>query len=173
MDLSRGESFGFLGFDFRRVRSPGAGGRSIRRSREAHGVAAELKEIFRRFRSQPVEELIAEINPKLRGWVNYFAVGHASRCFANIKAVGRAEGTAPSDAGRKRRGFGWKRWSRRGSTPRSGCSETTKSVAAGPKALLAIGLITHDTKRPGEPGAGNRHAGFEVAGAGNVTKVEL
>jgi hypothetical protein len=25
------------------------------------------------------------INPILRGWVNYFAVGHSSRCFSFIK----------------------------------------------------------------------------------------
>jgi hypothetical protein len=35
----------------------------------------ELKDVFRRFQSQPVEALIAEINPKLRGWVNYFRIG--------------------------------------------------------------------------------------------------
>src|SRR3989442_7707689 len=30
-----------------------------------------------------------------------------------------------------------------------------------------IGLITHDTKRLGRPGAGTRHAGLEAAGAGD------
>src|SRR5207244_13486832 len=45
----------------------------------------ELKEVFRRARSQPVTALIAEINPKLRGWVNYFRIGHASRCFAFVR----------------------------------------------------------------------------------------
>jgi RNA-directed DNA polymerase len=29
--------------------------------------------------------VIEEINPILRGWVNYFAVGHSSRCFSFIK----------------------------------------------------------------------------------------
>ncbi len=45
----------------------------------------KLKAIFRSFRSQPVGELIATINPILRGWVKYFAVGHASRCFSYIQ----------------------------------------------------------------------------------------
>ena len=42
----------------------------------------ELKEVFRRYRSQPIERVINLINPVLRGWVNYFAVGHSSECFS-------------------------------------------------------------------------------------------
>src|ERR1019366_4101252 len=44
-----------------------------------------LKEVFRRHRSQPIERVINLINPVLRGWVNYFAVGHSSECFSFIK----------------------------------------------------------------------------------------
>ncbi len=33
-----------------------------------------------------------------------------------------------------------------------------------------IGHITLEVKHPGKPGAGNQHAGFEVAGTGNVTR---
>ena len=33
-------------------------------------------------RSQPIERVINLINPVLRGWVNYFAVGHSSECFS-------------------------------------------------------------------------------------------
>ena len=56
--------------------------------------------------------MIAKINPILRGWVNYFAHGHSSRCFSGIrdwveKKIRRHLGRA-----RQRGGFGWKRWSR-------------------------------------------------------------
>ena len=45
----------------------------------------KLKEIFRRFRSQPVDRVIDWINPVRRGWINYFRVGHSSRCFGYVK----------------------------------------------------------------------------------------
>jgi hypothetical protein len=44
----------------------------------------KLKGIFRRYRSQPVDRVIQLINPMLRGWVNYFAVGHSQRSRSRI-----------------------------------------------------------------------------------------
>jgi RNA-directed DNA polymerase len=32
-----------------------------------------------------VSGVIEKINPILRGWVQYFAVGHSSRCFSFIR----------------------------------------------------------------------------------------
>ncbi len=113
VDLSRGESFGFLGFDFRRLRSLRGRWRPQytpqRKARTA--LLRELKEVFRRARSQPVERLIAEINPKLRGWVNYFRIGHASRCFAFVRLWVERRVRRHLMGARNRRGFGWKRWS--------------------------------------------------------------
>jgi RNA-directed DNA polymerase len=48
-------------------------------------LLGKLKEIFRASRSQPVGELIKKINPVLRGWVKYFAIGHSSRCFSFVR----------------------------------------------------------------------------------------
>jgi RNA-directed DNA polymerase len=45
----------------------------------------KLKENFQRYVSQPVGRVIELINPILRGWVHYFAVGDSSRCFSYIK----------------------------------------------------------------------------------------
>jgi hypothetical protein len=41
------------------------------------------------------------INPVLRGWVNYFAIGNSSRCFSYVKCWGGEEGAATSAAGPK------------------------------------------------------------------------
>ena len=113
VDLSRKESFGFLGFDFRRLRS--SRGRwwtqYTPKQKKRTALLQELKEVFRRSRSQRVEALIAEINPKLRGWVNYFRIGHASRCFAFVRLWVEKKVRRHLMRARNRRGFGWKRWS--------------------------------------------------------------
>jgi RNA-directed DNA polymerase len=113
VDLSRGESFGFLGFDFRRVRSLRGRWRPqyTPRQKKRTALLQELKEVFRCSRSQRVEALIAEINPKLRGWVNYFRIGHASRCFAVVRQWVEKKVRRHLMRARNRRGFGWKRWS--------------------------------------------------------------
>ncbi len=113
VDLSRGESFGFLGFDFRRVRSLRGRWRAQYTPKRKKRVALlqELKEVFQRYQSQPTEELIAAINPKLRGWVNYFRIGHASRCLAIVRRWVERKVRRHLMRARNRRGFGWKRWS--------------------------------------------------------------
>ena len=114
VDLSRGESFGFLGFDFRRVRSwrgvwrPQYTPQPKKRGR----LRAKLTEVFRRSRSQPIRRVIEEINPILRGWVNYFRIGHASRCFGFIRDWVERKVRRHMMKARGRRGFGWNRWSR-------------------------------------------------------------
>ena len=113
VDLSRGESFGFLGFDFRRIRSLRGRWRPqyTPKQKKRTALLQELKEMFRRSRSHPVEALIAEINPKLRGWVNYFRIGHASRCLAFVRQWVERKVRRHLMRARNRRGFGWKRWS--------------------------------------------------------------
>src|SRR3974377_770539 len=90
VDLGRGESFGFLGFDFRYLRSLRGAMRPhyTPKLKKRTALVRELKEVFRRHRSQPIERVINLINPVLRGWVNYFAVGHSSEGFSFVKDWG-------------------------------------------------------------------------------------
>src|SRR3954464_7548112 len=87
VDLERGESFGFLGFEFHRVRSRRKRWMPllVPKGKKRTALLAKLKEVFRVSRSQPVGEVIDKINPILRGWVKYFAVGHSSRCFSFVR----------------------------------------------------------------------------------------
>ena len=114
VDLAQGEQFSFLGFDFRRVRSRRGVWRAWYppRLKKRTALLRKLKEIFRRYQSQPIDRVIALINPILRGWVRYFAVGDASRCFSYIKDWVEKKVRRHLMSARKRRGFGWKRWSK-------------------------------------------------------------
>ena len=114
VDLARGDSFTILGFEFRRVLSRTGAWRPnyTPKLKKRTALLEKLRDVFRRFGSQPVGRVIEEINPILRGWVNYFAVGHSSRCFSFIKDwVGKKIRRHLMRA-RKRKGFGWQRWSR-------------------------------------------------------------
>ena len=73
----------------------------------------ELKEVFRRHRSQPIGRVIYLINPMLRGWVNYFAVGHSSECFSFVKDWVEKKVMRQLAHANKQKGFGWERWNRR------------------------------------------------------------
>ena len=87
VNMTKGETFSFLGFDFRRgkTRSGKWGVQVTPRMTARTKLLQDLKDIFRRFVSQPVGRVIDIINPKLRGWANYFRVGQASRCFSYLK----------------------------------------------------------------------------------------
>ena len=115
VDLAEGGGFAFLGFDFRRIRSLSGKWRPqyAPKLKKRTALLRELKEDFRRFVSQPVARVIKVINPKLAGWVNYFAVGHASRCFGYIRDWVEKKIRRHMMRAQKRQGFGWKRWSRR------------------------------------------------------------
>ena len=57
-----------------------------------------------------VARVVQLINPVLRGWVNYFAVGHSSRCFQLVKRWVELKIRRHLMKARKRKGFGWTRW---------------------------------------------------------------
>lgn len=113
VDLSRGGSCDFLGFTFRWVRSLSGQWRPqyTPQLKKRTALLRKLKEVFRRFRSQPVRRVIEVINPILRGWVNYFSVGNSGRCFNFIRDWVTKKVRRHLMRARLRKGFGWKRWS--------------------------------------------------------------
>jgi hypothetical protein len=82
------------------------------RDKKRTALLRKLKLVFRSYRSQPVKGLIEEINPILCGWVNYFAVGHSSRCFSYIRDWAEKKIRCHLARARQRQSFGSKRWSR-------------------------------------------------------------
>jgi len=114
VDLAKGESFSFLGFEYRRIRSCNWVWRPYYapKLKKRTALFARLREIFRRSDSQPVGEVVELINPILRGWVNYFQIGDSSRCFSMVKRWVEKKIRRHLMRARGRRGMGWKRWSR-------------------------------------------------------------
>ena len=115
VELTKGESFGFLGFEFRRVKSRKGKWWADCRPQMAKRTALlrVLKDEFRRHQSQPVRGIVEKINPILRGWVNYFAVGNSGRCFNYVREWVEEKVRRHLMRAQKRHGFGWKRWSKK------------------------------------------------------------
>jgi RNA-directed DNA polymerase len=113
IDLRKGESFAFLGFDYRRVLGRNQKWRPqfVPKMKKRTALFAKLSEVFRQHVSQPVGEVIEEINPILRGWVNYYRIGHSSRCFSKIRDWVETKIRRHLMRSRLRKGHGWKRWS--------------------------------------------------------------
>jgi len=113
VDLRKDESFAFLGFEYRYL--PGRSGKLrlqvTPKQKKRVALFAKLKEVFRRHVSQPVEGVITEINPILRGWVNYFRIGNSSRCFSMVKRWVERKIRRHMLSAQNRLGMGWKRWS--------------------------------------------------------------
>jgi RNA-directed DNA polymerase len=115
VNLKRGERFNFLGFDFWRVRSRADRWMPLIRPqlKKRTALLRQLKVVFRSLRSQPIRNVIEIINPILRGWVQYFSIGHASQCFSFVRNWVEEKIRRHLARARMRRGFGWKRWDRR------------------------------------------------------------
>jgi RNA-directed DNA polymerase len=113
VDLKKGESFTFLGFEYRRILSFNQKWRPYYapKLKKRTALYEKLREVFRQHVSWPVEVVIAKINPILRGWVNYFRVGHSSICFGVVKRWVEEKVRRHLMRARGRKGFGWTRWS--------------------------------------------------------------
>jgi len=114
VEMTGGKSFRFLGFEFRMVR--GRNGRMRpdlkpnKKSRKK--LLDKLRDLFKRYKSQPVAPIVEKANPIIRGWVNYFRIGNSSRVFGYIDVWVDKKLRRHLMRARKRKGFGWKRWSR-------------------------------------------------------------
>jgi RNA-directed DNA polymerase len=141
VDLEEGEAFTFLGFDFRQVRNPhGAWWPQYTPTRHKRTeLLQKLREVFQRQRSHSGQQLIREINPILAGWLTYFRIGHAGRCFAYIQHWVEKKVRRHLARAAQRPGFGWKRWSRERLYHEMGLYDdySIRYVRRAPKALPA------------------------------------
>ena len=116
VDALKGEAFGFLGFDLRRVRRRKADGHYIlmtpkKKARQA--IKAKIRDLIEHGGATPVKMLVANINAALKGWVAYFRVGHASRAFNEVRDYVEMKIRTLLTRRKRRRktNVGWRRWS--------------------------------------------------------------
>ena len=134
----------------------------------AHGVAAKAGALFHRHRSQPVHEVVQRINPILRGWVTYFAIGHAGAVLRVHPPLGgdqTAAVVAPEPAAP---GLRLVAMALVAAVPDGGgVPRLSRTAVSSSSRASSLGPITSDAKSAGKRSAGNLHAPFEVAGVGD------
>jgi len=110
----QGSFFAFLGFEFRWKPNP-----TIRagyphtspRKKKVIELLRKVRDALRGSQHLSVSDAVARVNPILRGWVNYFRVGNSSRTFDKVKWHVERKVRRFAVKKRKRKGFGWSRWS--------------------------------------------------------------
>ena len=116
LDLVKGDSFGFLGFDFRRLKTKTGKWRvNYQPKMQARSkVIEKIRDVFQRFESQPLTRVRDLINPILRGWVQYFRIGNSSKVFGYVKDWLTRKIRRHLMKAKGKQGFGWKQWSTKG-----------------------------------------------------------
>jgi RNA-directed DNA polymerase len=116
VDTLKGEAFGFLGFDLRRVRKSKGGGYFLRltpKKKARKAIKARVRDIIQRSGTTPMPKVVAQINAVLAGWVNYFRVGNANRAFSEVRQYTEMKVRTLLTRRKRRRktSIGWQRWS--------------------------------------------------------------
>src|SRR5664279_1261026 len=116
VDMLKGEAFGFLGFDLRRVRKRKKDGYTIQmtpKKKARKAVKAKIRDIIRSGGSTPVAMIVARVNAAVAGWVNYFRVGNSSRAFSEVRDYLEMKVRTLLTRRKRRRkiSIGWRRWS--------------------------------------------------------------
>lgn len=112
VDMNQGETFGFLGFDFRLVKNKGKKMVLLKpKKKKVAELIAKVKTHLARNRDKIVTEMIKELNLILRGWTNYYRIGHCSRTLTFIKIWVERKVRRFARKAQRKFGFGWKEWS--------------------------------------------------------------
>lgn len=174
-----GEGFDFLGFHHRWVTSRPRGNRrpvaflarwpSDRAMQHARDRIRELTD--RRRLLRPVKVIVEDVNAFLRGWAAYFRFGNSAHVFDQIGSYARMRiGGFLAKKYRRTRKFGWAvvASAAEDSWDLSPCTEP--SLHPDPSGTGGAGRMPV-VNGVGEPCAGEPHARFDAAGAGNGANV--
>jgi RNA-directed DNA polymerase len=112
IDMTQKETFAFLGFDYRLVNNKNKKMALLKpKKKKVAELIRKVKVHLAKNRDRTVIEMIKELNPILRGWVNYYRIGHCSRTLTYIKIWVERKVRRFARKAQKKFGFGWKKWS--------------------------------------------------------------
>lgn len=112
VDMNQRETFGFLGFDFRLVKNKQKKMVLLKpKKKKVAELISKVKVHLTQNRDKTVTEMIRNLNPILRGWVNYYRIGHCSRTLTYVKIWVERKVRRFARKAQKKFGFGWKEWS--------------------------------------------------------------
>jgi RNA-directed DNA polymerase len=114
VDMDGGETFDFLGFTFRKVsmNTPKEMVTMTPKKRKVQNLVKKVREYLKKSISLKVREMIQGLNDILRGWANYYRIGHSSRIFSKIRHWVEKKVRRFVRKSQGRSGFGWKEWSK-------------------------------------------------------------
>ncbi len=112
IDARKG-NFDFLGFNLRKSLNPRTG-KWFALVRPSHKAQMALKEKVRRLTSPQVQKKLGkvieeDVNPVIRGWVNYFRIGHSTAVFNEIREFLLCRVRRYMRRKQKKPGYGWKK----------------------------------------------------------------
>ena len=111
INMNQGETFGFLGFDFRLVKNKEKKMVLLKpKKKKVADLIGKVKTHLAENRDKTVVEMIKGLNPILQGWVNYYRIGHCSRTLTYVKIWVERKVRRFARKAQKKFGFGWKEW---------------------------------------------------------------
>jgi len=114
MNLKEGGCFSFLGFDIRlnRNRKGKSYVSKTPRMKKRKEIGKRVKATLKANWDKPTREVIQSVNAVVRDWVNYFRIGNSNSTFNKVRYDVEKKVRKFVMRKQKRRGFGWKWWSR-------------------------------------------------------------
>ncbi len=114
VDLGKDETFNLLGFTWRLVTSKRGKKYPLitPRPEKRKAILKKIRRVIKENWNEKLPVVIGEINPVLRGWVNYFRIGHSSETFSYVKWNVDKKVRRFIRKKHKRPGYGYNRWSK-------------------------------------------------------------
>ena len=108
---ARRDDFDFLGFNFRKSLNPRSGKSFplVLPSQKAQkAIRQKLRDATSPMVQHKIGEVVREVNPMLRGWVNYFRIAHSARAFGRVREYALCRLRRFLRRRQTRHGYGWK-----------------------------------------------------------------